>query len=94
MIPGFGKIPWIQAWPPTPVFMPVEFHEKYEKQKDMILKDELPRSVGAQYATGVITPERTKRWHQSRNTTQFWMGLVMGVKSDVIKNSIAKEPGP
>ena len=23
-----------------------------ERQKDMILKDELPRSVGAQYATG------------------------------------------
>ena len=59
----------------------------------MILKDELPRSVGAQCATGEITPERMKRWHQIRDNTQFWMGLVMGIKSDVIKNSIAKEPG-
>ena len=59
----------------------------------MTLKDELPRSVGAQYATGQITPERMKRWHQRRNNAQFWMGMGMGVKSDVIKNSIAKEPG-
>ena len=59
----------------------------------MILKDDLPRSVGAQYATGEITPERMKRWRQRRNNAQFWMCLVMGVKSDVIKNSIAKEPG-
>ena len=27
-------------------------HEQYEKEKDRTLKDELPRSVGAQYATG------------------------------------------
>ena len=27
-------------------------HEQYEKKKDMTLKDELPRLVGAQYATG------------------------------------------
>ena len=27
-------------------------HEQYEKGKDMTLKDELPRLVGAQYATG------------------------------------------
>ena len=59
----------------------------------MILKDELPKSVGAPYATGKITPERMKRWHQSRNNAQFWMGLVMRVKSDVINNSIAKESG-
>ena len=27
-------------------------HEQYERQKDMTLKDELPRLVGAQHATG------------------------------------------
>ena len=27
-------------------------HEQYERQKDRTLKDEFPRSVGAQYATG------------------------------------------
>ena len=35
-----------------------------KRQKDMTLKDELPRSVGAQYATGEewrITPERMKK---------------------------------
>ena len=59
----------------------------------MLLKVELPRSVGAQYATGEMTPERMKRGKQWRNNSHFWMGLVMGVKSDVIKKSIAKEPG-
>ena len=34
------------------VFLPWEPHEQYEKRKDRTLKDELPRSVGAQYATG------------------------------------------
>ena len=77
----------------TSVFLHWRSYEQYEKQKDMILKDEIPRSVGAQYATGEITPERMKRWHQRRNNAHFWMGLVMGVKSDVIKNSIAKETG-
>ena len=36
-----------------------------KKQNDRILKEELPRSVGAQYATGDqwrITPERMKGW--------------------------------
>ena len=47
-----------------------------KRQKDTTLKDELPRSVGAQYATGdqwKITPERMKRWTQSKNNTQLWM---------------------
>ena len=47
-----------------------------KKQKDRILKDELPRLVGAQYATGdqgKITPERMKKWRQSKNNTQLWM---------------------
>ena len=42
-----------------------------KRQKDRTLKDELPRSVGAQYATGdatgEITPERMKRQSQSKN---------------------------
>ena len=33
-----------------------------KRQKDRTLKDELARLVGAQYATGEITPERMKRW--------------------------------
>ena len=34
------------------VFLPREPHEQYEKAKRYSLKDELPKSVGAQYATG------------------------------------------
>ena len=33
-------------------FLPWESHEQYEKEKDRTLKDELPRLIGAQYATG------------------------------------------
>ena len=47
-----------------------------KRQNDRILKEELPRSVGAQYATGVtgeITPERMKGWSQSKNNMQLWM---------------------
>ena len=80
---------WRREWKTTSVFLPWESHEQYEKQSDMILKDELPSSVGAQYVTGQITPERMNWWHQCRNNAQFWMWLVMGVKSDVIKNSMA-----
>ena len=36
-----------------------------KRQKDRTLKDKLPRSVDAQYATGEITTERMKRWSQS-----------------------------
>ena len=33
-------------------FLPWELHESMKRQKDRTLKDELTRSVGAQYATG------------------------------------------
>ena len=62
-----------------------------KRQKDRTLKDELPRSVGTQYATeisGEITPERMKTWSQSKNNTQLWMGLVIEAKSDAVKNNI------
>ena len=45
-------------------------------QKDTTLKDELPRSVGAQYATGdkrTNNSRRIKRGSQSKNNTQLWM---------------------
>ena len=46
-----------------------------KREKHRTLKDELPRSVGAQYApgeTGEIAPERMKRLSQSENNTQLW----------------------
>ena len=47
-----------------------------KRQNDRILKEELPRSVGAQYVleiSGEITPERMKRQSQSKNNTQLWI---------------------
>ena len=49
-----------------------------KRQNDRILKEELPRSVGAQpnillEISGEITPERMKGWNQSKNNTQLWM---------------------
>ena len=43
---------WRREWQTTSLFLPWEPHEQYEKQNDRLLKEELPRSVGAQYATG------------------------------------------
>ena len=39
--------------------------------------------------SGELTPERMRRWGQSKNNTQLWMALVMEVKSDAVKSSIA-----
>ena len=50
-----------------------------KRQKYKTLKDELLRSVGAQYVSmlleisGEINPERMKRWRQSKSNTQLWM---------------------
>ena len=47
-----------------------------KRQKDRTLRDELSRSVGAQYATGDewrIAPERMKKQSQSENDTQLRM---------------------
>ena len=43
---------WRREWQTITVFLPWEPHEQCEKEKDRTLKEELPRSVGAQYATG------------------------------------------
>ena len=43
-------------------------------QKDRTLKDELPRSVGANMLLDIseeITPERMKGWSQSKNNTSW-----------------------
>ena len=34
---------------------------------------------------GEITPERMKRWSQSKNSTQLWMGLVIEAKSNAVR---------
>ena len=63
-----------------------------KRQKDRTLKDELPGSLGAQYATGdqwKITPERMKGKSQSKNNTQLWMGLVIEARFDGVKSIFA-----
>ena len=65
-----------------------------KKQKDRTLKDEPPRTVGAQYATGDQwrnNSRRMKRGSQSKNNTQLWMLLVMEASlfTDAVKSNIA-----
>ena len=45
-----------------------------KRQKDRTLKDELPRSVGAHYATGDQwrNNSRKNKESQSKNNTQLW----------------------
>ena len=67
-----------------------------KRQKDRTLKDELPRWVGALYATRKewrSNSRKNERRSQSKNNTQLWMRLVREVKSDAVKSNIAKEPG-
>ena len=39
-------------WQTTPVFLPQELHEQYEKIKNMTPEDKPPRSEGVWYAVG------------------------------------------
>ena len=56
---------WRREWQTTSVLLPQETHEQYEKAK-RTLKEELPRSVGPQYATG----------NQWRNNSRKNEGMV------------------
>ena len=63
-----------------------------KRQKDRTLKDELPRLVGAQYATGEQWRNNSRKNEElepKQNNTLLWMGLVMEVKSDDVKSNIA-----
>ena len=62
-----------------------------KRQKDMTLKDELPRSVVVQYTTGKEqrnTSRGNEKAKPKRNNTQLWMCLVLKVKFSVVKNNI------
>ena len=63
-----------------------------KRQKDMTLKDELPRSVGVQYATGDQwrnNSRKNEEMEPSKNNTQLMICLVIDVKPDAVKNNIA-----
>ena len=67
-----------------------------KRQKDRTLKDELPRSVGAKYATGNQWRNnlREKDGTQPKQK-QHPVVYVTGdeVKSNAVQNNIAQEPG-
>ena len=64
-------------------------------QKDLKPKDESPgwkvpnRLLGKSRRELQIAPERMKQLGQSRNDARFWMCLVMKVKPNAAKNSMA-----
>ena len=63
-----------------------------KRQKDMTLNDELPSSIGAQYATGEELSNNSRKKEEmepKQNDTQLWMWVVMKVKSYAVKDSIA-----
>ena len=62
------------------------------RQKDMTLKDELPRSIDDQYATGEEQRKSSGKHEEAepkKNNAQLGMWLVIEVKSDAIKSNIA-----
>ena len=63
-----------------------------KRQKGRTLKDELPRSVGAQYATGDQwrnNARKNEKTEAKQKQHPLWMWLVMEVKSDAVKSNIA-----
>ena len=62
-----------------------------KRQKDRTLKEELPRSVSAQKATGEsgeIIPERMTGRRQNINNSQLQMELVIEARFDTVKSNI------
>ena len=61
-------------------------------QNDRILKEELPRSVDAQYATGDQwrnNSRKNKGVEPKRKQYQLWMELVIEARFDTVKSNIA-----
>ena len=62
-----------------------------KRQKDMTLKDELPKLEGAQYAT---REEWRNNSRKNKETEQKQKQQpVVDVKSDAVRNNITWEPG-
>ena len=62
-----------------------------KRQNNRTLKDELPRSVGAQYATGDQWRNNSRKNKQMgpKKNTQLWMLLVMEARSNAVRIYIA-----
>ena len=67
-----------------------------KRQNDRILKDELSRSVGAQYATGDQwrnNSRKNERMEPKQKQYTAVDGMVIEARSDAVKSNIAEEPG-
>ena len=63
-----------------------------KRQKNRTLKDELPRLVGAQYATGEEWRSNSRKNEETepkQNKIQLWMGLVIEARFGAVKSNIA-----
>ena len=69
----------------------LENHMNSMKRKnDRMLKEELPRSVGAQYATGDKWRNNSRKkegMEQKQKETQLWVWLVIEARSDAVKSN-------
>ena len=76
----------------TKILIHKRVKDSMKRQKDMTLKDELPRLVGAQYATGEQwrnNSTKNEDTELNRNSAQLCLWLVMEVKSYAVKYNIA-----
>ena len=67
-----------------------------KRQNDRILKEKLPRLVGAPYATGDQWRNNSRKSEgvePKQKQYQLWMWLVTEARSDAVKRNIAWEPG-
>ena len=67
-----------------------------KRQNDMILKEVLPRLVGAQYAPGDQWRNHSRKnegMEPKQNNNQLWMGLGIEARSNAAKSNIAEERG-
>ena len=66
-----------------------------KRQNDRILKEELPRLVGAQYATGNQWRNNSRKnegmepKQKKKQNTPLWMGLVIEARFDDVKGNTA-----
>ena len=63
-----------------------------KRQKDRILKEELPRSIGAQYATGEQWRNNSRKSEETKSKQKQHPAVDVtgdGLKSDDVKNNIA-----
>ena len=63
-----------------------------KRQKDRTLKDEIPRSVGAQYGTGDQwrnNSRKNEEMEPKQKQCQLRMWVLIEVKSNAVKSNIA-----